>query len=128
VAGPLNISFRGFLTVVPIAGGKGIPAEGMSGPSVVPAAAIATALITGGRVPPAEGESCPGTVPATVMVMTFVGDEDGSIPAAPVDLAAGTSSLVEGVSATLCRWGWGEEVEGLQDRFYISTLKATQYF
>jgi hypothetical protein len=94
MVGIFSFSFRGLTTTVPIAGG---------------------------RVTPAEGVSCLGVVPATAIVTSPAGKDDGSVLAVPVELAAGTSSPVEGVSATLYRLGQGEEDEGLQCKFHIRT-------
>jgi hypothetical protein len=120
LAGFLNTSFNGLFTTALTAGGAGVPAEGASGPGVTLATAMAMALITGSKAVLAEGASCPGAAPATVMVTSFAGEDDGSAPAAPADIAAGASSPVEGVSTTFRRWGLGKEDEGLQNRVVIS--------
>jgi hypothetical protein len=111
IVGFLNSNFNGLFTTALAAGGAGIQVEGAGSAGV----AMATELTAGGGAASVEGASCLDAAPATAMVMSFVGEDDGSASAALADTTTGASSSVEGISTTFRRWGLGKEDEGLQN-------------
>jgi hypothetical protein len=84
-----SLNARGFITMVPVAGGG---------------------------VTPAEGAGCPSEVLATATVTTPADVVDGSVPAVSTEPPDGTSSPANLAPTTFWRLGSGGEAEGLQNK------------
>jgi hypothetical protein len=95
-AGSAGVMLLAVIAIALIVGCWATPAEGASKPGIAPVVAMATEPTAGGGAASAEGTSCLDTSAATAIVMSFVGEGDGSAPSAPVDLAFGASFPVGG--------------------------------
>jgi hypothetical protein len=109
IVGFFHTSFKGFFTIVLVAGGAGVQVDEAGSAGV----AMAVAPTDGDRAASVEDASGPDAGPATAIVTSSAWDSAGFTPSASVGLASG-------VSATLWRWGLGKEDEGLQNRVVIS--------
>jgi glycerol uptake facilitator-like aquaporin len=116
IVGFFHTSFKGFFTIVLVAGGAGAQVDEAGSAGV----AMAAAPTDGDRAASVEGASGPDAGPATAIVTSSARDGAGFTPSASVGLASSASFPVRGVSATLWRWGLGKEDDGLQSRVVIN--------
>jgi glycerol uptake facilitator-like aquaporin len=92
-----HTSFKGFFTIVLVAGGAGVQVDEAGSAGV----AMAAAPTDGDRAASVEGASGPDAGPATAIVTSSARDGAGFTPSASVGLASSASFPVRGVSATL---------------------------
>jgi glycerol uptake facilitator-like aquaporin len=116
IVGFFHTSFKGFFTIVLVAGGAGAQVDEAGSAGV----AMAAASTDGDRAVSVEGVSGPDAGPATAIVTSSARDGAGFTPSASVGLASSASFPVRGVSATFWCWGLGKEDDGLQSRVVIN--------
>jgi hypothetical protein len=116
IVGFFHTSFKGFFTIVLVAGGAGVQVDEAGSAGM----AMAAAPTDGDRAASVEGASGPDAGPAMTIVTSSARDGAGFTPSASVGLASSASFLVRGVSATLWRWGLGKEDDGLQSIVVIN--------